>query len=245
MWRGIGLSVLALLSLACSFKAAAQQENQTQDSSSSIWLAYIGEHPISQGWNLHLEGQFFSYGLADKQELFFLRPGLRREFSHGISALVTYAYFVKYPAITDASRALPEHRISGDIQWGHPLLGEGVERLTLTHRLRVERRFQAREDQRDHSNTWYYAERFRYRLTANVPLPGNTAVLRPDYMSLYNEVFVNFGPHSRRTMDQNIAAAAIGWNLRPKLQFEIGYLLEYFPETTGILGRYHHVVQIN
>src|SRR5215467_267569 len=48
MRRGIGLSVLALLSLACSFKAAAQQENQTQDSSSSIWLAYIGEHPISQ-----------------------------------------------------------------------------------------------------------------------------------------------------------------------------------------------------
>src|SRR5215470_15967682 len=153
MQRGIGVSLLALLSLACSFKVAAQQGHQIKDSSNSIWLAYIGEHPISQRWNLHLEGQLFSYGVAEKGELFFLRPGLRREFSHGISALVTYAYFVKYPAITDASRALPEHRISGDIQWGIPCWGEGVERLTLTHRLRVEQRFQAREDQRDHSNT--------------------------------------------------------------------------------------------
>ena len=82
-------------------------------------------------------------------------------------------------------------------------------------------------------------------IRGNVPLPGNTAGPRPGYLSLYNEVFVNFGPHSRRTLDQNIVAGAIGWNLRPKLQFEIGYLLEYFPETTGILGRYHHVVQIN
>jgi len=123
MRRGIGLSVLALLSLACSFKAAAQQENQTQDSSSSIWLAYIGEHPISQGWNLHLEGQFFSYGLADKRELFFLRPGLRREFSHGISALVTYAYFVKYPAITDASRALPNIGFQETYNGGIPCWG--------------------------------------------------------------------------------------------------------------------------
>src|SRR5215470_2267061 len=229
MQRGIGVSLLALLSLACSFKVAAQQGHQIKDSSNSIWLAYIGEHPISQRWNLHLEGQLFSYGPAEKRELFFLRPGLRREFSHGMSALVTYAYFVKYPAVTNDSRALPEHRISGDIHWRHRLPGEGIKRLTLAHRLRVARRFEAQEDERDRSNTWYYAERFRYRLTANVPLPGNTAGPRPGYLSLYNEVFVNFGPHSRRVLDQNIAAGAIGWNLSPRLQFEIGYLLEYFP----------------
>src|SRR5262249_44405403 len=126
-----------------------------------------------------------------------------------------------------------------------PLLGEGIKRTTLTQRLRVEQRFEAQDDQRDHSNTWYYTERFRYRLTANVPLPGNTAGPRPDYLSMYNEIFFNFGPHTSRTLDQNIASGVIGWDLRPRLQFEIGYLLEYFPEATGILGRYHHVVQIN
>jgi hypothetical protein len=225
--------------------ANAQQKNPA-DSSSSIWLAYVGEHPISQRWDLHLEGQVFWYGAAEGTELIFLRPGFRREFLHGTSFLITYAYFLKEPAITNASRTLSEHRISEDFQWKHPLLGEGAKRATLTHRLRAEQRFEARDNGNGHNEGWQYAERFRYRLTATIPLPGNTAGGRPDYVSLYNEVFVNFGSHSaKHALDQNIAAGAIGWKLTPKLQFEIGYLLEYIPSPAGVLGMYNHVVQIN
>lgn len=239
----MGIAALAVLSLAFDAVAAPRQRDEVD---SSIWLAYIGEHAISQKWTLHLEGQFFSCCAAPTKELIFLRPGLRREFPHGMSALVTYAYFLKYPVITNASRMLPEHRISEDVQWKHPLLVEGVKRMTLTHRLRAEQRFEAQENQRDRSNAWHYAERVRYRLTANVPLPGNTIGLRPDYVSVYNEVFINFGPHSgNRTLDQNIAAGAIGWNLRSDLQFEVGYLAQYNPSATGSLGKYNHTVQIN
>ena len=244
MQRGIG-TLLMLFSLACSRVATAQQTHRENGSASSIWLAYIGEHPISQKWNLHLEGQFFSYGV-DRRELFFLRPGFRREFSYGISAMVTYAYFLKYPAITNALQELPEHRISEDLQWRHPLFGEGVKRMTLTHRLRMEQRFEGQDSGRSNGNARNYGERFRYRLTANVPLPGNTDGPRPDYVSVYNEVFVNFGPHSaKHRLDQNISSGVIGWNLTSHFQFEIGYLLEYFPSSVGSVGKYNHVVQIN
>ena len=245
MQRGIG-TLLILFSLGSGRVATAQQTHQENDSagSGSIWLAYAGEHPISQKWNLHLEGQFFSYG-AQRPELFFLRPGFRREFSHGISGLITCSYFLKYPAITNTLRALPEYRISEDIQWRHPLFGEGIKRATLAHRLRMEQRFEGQENQSG-DNVWNYAERFRYRLTANVPLPGNTEGHGPDYVSIYNEVFVNFGPHSaKHRFDQNIASGVIGWNLTSHLQFEIGYLLEYFSSSVGSVGNYNHVVQIN
>ena len=239
-------AVVALLSLSCGTVVDAQQKNPATDSSKSIWLAYAGEHPISQRWDFHLEGQVFCYGAAEKTELILIRPGFRREFSHGISVLITYAYFLKYPAITNASTTLSEHRISEDFQWKHPLLGEGAKRLTLTHRLRAEQRFQARDNGNGHTKGWQYAERFRYRLTATIPLPGNTTGAKPDYVSIYNEVFVNFGPHAaRQALDQNIAAGAVGWNLTPKLQFEIGYLLEYIPSPAGVFGTYNHVVQIN
>jgi Protein of unknown function (DUF2490) len=242
-WINVGV---ALLSLSCGRVAYAQQKNPAIESSKSVWLAYVGEHPISQRWDLHLETQVFWYGAAERTELIFLRPGLRREFSHGISVLTTYAYFLKYPAITNASTTLSEHRISEDFQWKHPLLSEGTKRLTLTHRLRAEQRFQARDNRNGHNERWQYAERFRYRLTANIPLPGNTSGVRPDYVSLYNEVFVNFGPHSEKhALDQNIAAGAVGWNLTPTLQFEVGYLLEYVPSPAGVVGVYNHVVQIN
>jgi len=244
MQCGIG-TLLILFSLTYSRAAIAQQTHRENGSAGSIWLAYVGEHPISQKWNLHLEGQFFSYG-TQTPELFFLRPGFRREFSHGISGLVTYAYFLKYSAITNTSRALPEHRISEDLQWRHPLFGEGVKRATLAHRLRMEQRFEGQENNSDHNDLWNYAERFRYRLTANVPLPGNTDGLRPDYVSIYNEVFMNFGPHSaKHRLDQNILSGVVGWNLTSHLQFETGYLLEYFPSSVGSVGNYNHVVQIN
>ena len=240
MQRAISILVLALLGLACSCRAAAQPGNQT-NSSSSIWLAYVGEHPILQQWNIHLEGQLFSYGAAERRELYFLRPGVRRNFSHGLSALLTYAYFAKDPAITNGVTTLPEHRISEDIQWRHLV----VKDLALTHRLRAEQRFEAQEDQHGHRSTWSYAERCRYRLSANVLLPGNATGSRPDYLSIYDEVFVNFGPHTRRALDQNLAAGAIGWNVAPHLQFEIGYLLQYNPSATGIVRKYNHVIQVN
>ena len=244
MQRGIG-TLLILFSLSCLRAATAQQTHQEKDSAGSIWLAYVGEHSISQKWNLHLEGQFFSYG-TQTPELLFLRPGFRREFSHGISGLITYAYFLKYPAITNTSRPLPEHRISEDIQWRHPFFREGVKRATLAHRLRMEQRFEGQENSSDHNNLWNYAERLRYRITANLPLPGNTDGPRPDYVSFYNEVFINFGRRrGKQALDQNIVSGVIGWNLTSHLQFDIGYLLEYFPSGVGSVGNYNHVVQMN
>lgn len=243
--RAINILVFTLLCLAGTLKAPALQENQARDSSSSIWLTYFGEHPISPHWNLHLEGEVFSYGPVESRELIFVRPGFRRVLSRGASVLVTYGYFLKYPSITNTSRTLDEHRISEDLQWRHPVPGKEIDRLAFTHRLRTEQRFEAQEEQKGHGDIWEYAERFRYRLAANVPLPGNTVGRRPDYLSIYNEVFVNFGPHSNRTLDQNIAAGAVGWNLSPALQVEAGYLLEYFPSTVGLVGRYNHAMQIN
>lgn len=238
-------AVVILLSLVSGSVANAQEESAA-DSSSSIWLAYVGEHPISQRWDLHLEGQLFWYGAAERRELFFLRPGFRREFSRGVSVLITYAYFLKDPAITNASTGLPEHRISEDFQWKHALLGTGRKRLALTHRLRAEQRFEARDNGNGRHDAWQYAERFRYRITGIVPLPENASGPRPDYVSIYNEVFINFGPHSaKHSLDQNIVAGAIGWNCASNLQFEIGYLLEYIPSPAGVVGRYNHVVQIN
>jgi hypothetical protein len=238
--------VLALLSLCCGPVVDAQQKNPAIESSKSVWLAYVGEHPISQRWDLHLEGQVFWYGAAERTELIFLRPGFRREFSHGISVLTTYAYFLKYPAITNASTTLSEHRISEDFQWKHPVLGEGTKRLMLTHRLRAEQRLRARDNGNGHNEGWQYAERFRYRLTATIPLPASTTGVRPDYVSLYDEVFVNFGSHTaKHALDQNIVAGAVGWNVTPTLQFELGYLLEYVPSPAGVVGMYNHVVQIN
>jgi Protein of unknown function (DUF2490) len=226
--------------------AAAQQEDQKQAASSSVWLAYIGEHSISEAWDLHLEGQVFWNGALETRELVFVRPGVRRRFPHGLSALITYGYFAKEPAITGASRALGEHRLSEDLQWKHPLLEVGAKRLTLTHRLRAEQRLEAENSRSENGAPWQFAERLRYRLTANVPFPGNVVVLKPDYVSIYNEVFVNVGLHSgQQTLDLNIVSGAVGWNITSTLHCEIGYLLAYSPSPAGLVGMYNHVTQIN
>lgn len=240
-----GLQVLSL-SLCCVSVVAAQQGEQAKESSESIWIAYIGEHPISHRWNLHLEGQVFWSLAPNTTELVFARPGLRRTFSHGLSALMTYAYFAKDPAITNASQTLGEHRLSEDLQWTHPLLDVGAKRMTLTHRWRAEQRYEALDGRSHSSDAWRYAERARYRLTGNIPLPGHRTGPGPDYVSAYDEVFVNFGPHrSKQALDQNIVAGAVGWNVTSTLQIEAGYLLEYNPSPVGLLGTYNHVAQIN
>lgn len=248
----VASQVVSLGSLAMVARCAEAQEAKPQGGAEqSAWYMYFGDHPVSPNWDLHLEGQYRREGLGQRWEQLLVRPGVQRHFAHGLSALVAYTYLRDYPyeggtlGEPTTTGPQPEHRILEQLQVEHPLLGAGERAIKLEHRFRLEQRFEGTATEGVGVTDWEFAERARYRLTANVPFRWDTRGPRPDYASVYNEVFANFGPHAgTNALNQDRTYGALGWKLGDAFTAEVGYLYQYSPLPNGVVGVMNHALQV-
>lgn len=220
----------------------------------STWFMYFGDHPISPNYALHLEGQYRRQGLGQRWEQLLLRPGLDRNFGQHIKTMLAYTYLRSYPfeggslGEPTTTGPQPEHRILEELTIKHHLGKSGGRpdnAIKIAHRLRAEQRWSGTSTAGVGTTDWEFEERARYRLTADIPFRWNTAAARPDYTSVYNEIFVNFGPHgTSNALDQNRSYGALGWDLSPDFQLEVGYLFQYQPLPSGTIGTADHALQI-
>jgi hypothetical protein len=92
------------------------------------------------------------------------------------------------------------------------------DKLFLTHRFRLEQRWVQNQD---------YRSRLRYFLALNYPLNQDTLNEGAIYLSLYNELFVNFELGSKPEQDyfdRNRIYAALGYSVRNNLRIQAGYM---------------------
>ncbi len=165
--------------------------------------------------------------------------------------LAAYTYRRNYPfeggrlEQVTAGGPQPEHRILEELKVKHKLTGLTGKPIKFSHRFRLEQRFEGTSTEGIGTTSWDFAERARYRLAIEIPFPWPEDGYRPDYVSLYNEVFANFGPHGgSHTLDQNRTYCAVGWNLNKNLQLEIGYQYQYMPTPNGVIGERNHALQL-
>ncbi len=247
--------LVGCLLLSCAAPALADDTPKpTGGAERSTWFMYFGDHPLSANYALHLEGQYRRQGLGQRWEQLLLRPGLDRNFGKHIKTMLAYTYLRGYPfeggtlGAPSTTGPQPEHRILEELTIKHHLNdggGNPEKAVQISHRLRAEQRWSGVSADGIGTTDWEFGERARYRLTADIPFRWNTAAARPDYTSVYNEVFVNFGPHgTSNALDQDRTYGALGWDLSPNFQLEVGYLFQYQPEPNGIIGTANHALQI-
>ena len=242
---------VSLCFIGICLSLGAQEAEPRGGATRSTWLMYFGEHPVSTNWSLQMEGQYRRQGLGERWEQLLIRPGVGRKIGHGMSVLVAYTYLRGYPleggSLGDATTTgpQPEHRVLEEFKVKHSILGSGEKAVTLSHRFRAEQRFEGTATIGAGATQWDFAERARYRLTGNVPFRWNTHGARPDYASVYDEIFVNFGPHGGdHALNQNRTYGAVGWNLGEDWQMELGYMHQYNPTPTGIVDTHNDALQI-
>ncbi len=231
--------------------ARAQAALPSGGAERSAWYMYFGDHALTPAWGIHLEGQYRREDLGQRWEQLLVRPGVYYAFGHGLTAMLAYTYLRDYPfegaslGEPTTTGPQPEHRILEEFKVTHRLLGHGEQAVKLAHRFRAEQRFEGTSTIDVGTTAWEFAERARYRLTADVPFRWKTSGALPDYASVYNEVFVNFGPHGgSQALDQNRTYGAIGWDVKKDLQLEIGYLYQAMPAGNGIVGETNHALQV-
>lgn len=87
--------------------------------------------------------------------------------------------------------------------------------MYLSHRYRFEQRFIENQP---------FRLRFRYFLSARVPLNKKTMTDKTLYLSAYNEIFINT---HQAFFDRNRLYGGLGFKLNKLINFELGYMNQF------------------
>lgn len=218
------------LFLAILLFFAAPLFPQTSTSSTG-WYQYFGDHPLTDHWGIHAEGQWRRDKVITHWEQLLLRTGVNYTFNEHVTATLGYTYLRTFVYGEIPRAPSREHRIYQELKVRHAL---GI--IDWEHRFRLEQRFITPE----RNYHWAFGDRARYRLQARIPLHASSVDRSRLYLSLYDEVFAKFGSHGGpQALDQNRVYGALGINLRGKNKLEVGYLYRYFPQPSGPLQQEH------
>lgn len=211
------------------------QGNKTAPDPGGYWLAYTGDNKINSRIGIHSEVQLRNFFLPHTVSTFLVRTGLNFYIKPFAMATVGYGYFYNDPSSDEVigSRA-SENRI-----WQQLVLRQKTTFIFMEHRYRMEQRFihnvTNKTDQIDY--------RIRYRFQTLYPLYSVSPHLRHLFVSMNNEIMINFKREPARVFDRNRFFAGLGYQVSPKMNFQLGYLNQFINIPGKATGQTDHIVQ--
>ncbi|MCW5983474.1 MAG: DUF2490 domain-containing protein [Bryobacteraceae bacterium] len=238
--RRAAARMLLLMGLALSPAAAQTPAGRLHDHNFNAWLAYIGDHPVSGRWGVHLEGQFRRHDAFLRPQQLLLRPAVNYRLTTSLAASAGYAYvdtarYGEYPAQTPST----EHRSYQQISLHHKAAG-----MEFVHRGRNEQRWLSRNAVSTAGDVqrlgWRYQNRVRYMIRATAPLQADGW-----YLAFVNELFLNYAPlHGARVFDQTRPFVGVGRRIARDTRFEVGYQAQTVLQRNASVLEINHTLQI-
>lgn len=209
--------------LSVSLGSLQAQQREISESQNS-WFMLMNEFRLSPKWFISNEVHIRrANGLKDWQQ-FLLRPALNYRLNPNLELVAGYSYILTYPyGEQPVAVRVPEHNI-----WQQLLLRHAVEKVGFTHRYRLEERFVGNIEQTGINafeiNGSNYRQRFRYRLTASLPLKrfAEDKVL---FFAAFDELWVNLDDVLFvNSFNQNWIYAGLGYQFSEAGNIQAGYL---------------------
>jgi hypothetical protein len=219
--------LLALLSPLCLLS-----QNRVNDHNAHGWYMYFGDHPLaSSKWGLHLEGQWRRHNVITQWQQLMIRPGVNYQLTPKVMLTAGYAYIRSnvYSEYAAPGPATPEHRL-----WEQAWIRYKTGNIGWSTRLRFENRFIGT------GRDYRYENRFRAWQQIRIPIAPKT------YFTAYDEFWFYVKPYlSNSWFDQNRAYAAVGFELRPTMRLETGYMNQTLLARNGSRLEFNHTLMIS
>ena len=182
-----------------------------QESDFRTWNALNINHKINKDFNFQSDIQYRSYEDLDQLQQLLIRGGIGYNLTeNNNTVLAGYAYIQnRTPTSTDDYAHSHEHRLYQQFNTKHTL-----QRFNFAHRFRVEERFLENDTQ----------FRFRYQLTATIPLNNAKLIENTWYLKAYDEIFLQ--AVKDKTFDRNRLGLSFGYVISPTFSLEAGYMLQ-------------------
>lgn len=209
--------------LSLSLGSLQAQQREISGSQNS-WFMLMNEFRLSPKWYLSNEVHIRrAEGLKDWQQ-FLLRPALNYRVNPNVELSAGYSYILTYPyGEQPLPVRVPEHNV-----WQQLLLRHTAGKVGFMHRYRLEERFVGNIEQTGLNtfeiNGSNYRQRFRYRLTASLPLIrfGEDKML---FAAAFDELWVNLDDvFFVESFNQNWLYAGLGYQFSEMGNIQAGYL---------------------
>lgn len=211
------------------------QEEKLAPNPGGYWLAYTGDNKINSRIGIHSEVQLRNLFLERTVESFLVRTGLNVYIKPYAMATAGYGYFYGAPSNPEIIGAkTSEHRI-----WQQLILRQKSKNIFIEHRYRLEQRFL----QNLSTGTNRQDHRLRYRFQTLFPLYSISPHLRHFFVGVNNEIMINFRNDPSRLFDRNRFFSGIGYQVSPKMNFQLGYLNQFSQITGNPKAQVDHILQ--
>lgn len=181
------------------------------------WIAYTGDNKLNKRVGIHSEFQLRNVGMSRAIEQSFIRVGVNFYIDPLVMLSAGYGYFYTAPAESDIEGFITiENRMHQQLLTRHKTRG-----IFMEHRYRLEQRFIENVSTRNYT----FDNRIRYRFQAIIPFYSISPRLRHFFAAGSNELFINLGRKvSGQIFDRNRLYGGLGFQVSPKLNFQLGYL---------------------
>ena len=121
------------------------------------------------------------------------------------------------------------------------LFSQRIQKIRVSHRLRLEERFQTTWNPEADAYTFeqlQFRTRFRYRFTVNIPLQEHW------FIQLFDELWIGSGATMGQVaFDRNWLSAGVGYRFSDHVSLSLAYLHQYVKHHQDLYEQ-HHTLQV-
>ena len=225
------LSVLFATSLAQNNSPIIVRDNM-------VWVGYFSMIKINDKWSLNSDAQFRTRNEVKNYSQALLRKGLSYKLNEKVDVTLGLAHF-RFFITNDKTRG--EWR-----PWQEIKISDQIGKIKLSHRFRVEQRFNETVKNREATNDYQFNFRFRYRFDLRYPILKENKSGNNIYALIGNEIMVNAGNNiSNNYFDQDRLYVGVNYEINKKIALQLQYMHIWQQASNGLTLNSNEVIRFN
>jgi hypothetical protein len=219
-----------IVAMFAAINSTQAQENRVVDSQFDTWWSNVNTYNLHPKWYLSSELHIRRTNGFKNWQQFLIRPAANFKLNDNIHFALGYTYILSYPYGNQSIHiATPEHNV-----WEQVTLKHKVGKVAFSHRYRFEQRLIGNrvmdEAGEYHLDDFTFGERFRYRLTASIPITAN----KRWFITVFDEIWITQEDFLPTGLNQNWAYLGAGFKLTKRTNIQLGFMHQLIKKGDGI-----------
>lgn len=233
------LRLIIVIVFACKLaNGFAQGNKHTIIKDNMLWLGYYSTINLNPKWSVNSDLQFRTRNEIKNYSQALIRTDVSRKLSDKFTATLGLAHFRFF--ITN-TRTRGEWR-----PWQEFKLQDELGNFKVTHRIRIEERYNEVVENNINTGRYLFNFRFRYRIDLKFDLSKNKENAKKIVGIIGNEVMINAGKEIiYNYFDQNRTYAGLNFELNNSISFQIQYMHFWQQASNGYQLNSTNVLRFN
>ena len=203
-----------------------------------LWLGYYNSIILNPKWSINSDIQFRTKNELKDYSQALIRSDVSYKLKDRLTISVGFAHFRYF---------LTKEKTRGEWRpWQELKLTDKVGNCKLTHRLRVEQRFNERVKNAEATNDYQFNFRFRYRFDLRYPILKEKEAGNNWFVLIGNEVMINAGNIiNYNYFDQDRLYTGINYEINKKISLQLQYMHIWQQASNGLTLNSNEVIRFN